>query len=187
MAHEDTIVSGMSGRYAQALFALAQETQSADKVAQDLNGFASAIAQSADLEKLVRSPVLSITVQLKALDAVLAHLNITGAAANFIRLVTSKRRLFAIRDMIRDYNKLSDAAKGVTRAEVTSASALEDAQLQALKDALRHISGGKSVDVAVKIDPSIIGGLIVKLGSRMVDGSIKTKLNSIRSRMKEVG
>ena len=187
VAHEDTIVSGMSGRYAQALFALAQETHAVDQVAQDLGLFAAAIAQTTDLEKLVRSPVLSITVQLKALDATLAHLNIAGAAANFIRLVTSKRRLFAIREMIRDYNKLSEAAKGVTRAEVTAASALGDAQVQALKEALRQVSGGKSVDVAVKVDPSIIGGLVVKLGSRMVDGSIKTKLNTIRSRMKEVG
>ena len=87
MAHEDTIVSGMSGRYAQALFALAQETHAVDQVAQDLGLFAAAIAQTADLEKLVRSPVLSITVQLKALDATLAHL-----AGHRARSSTRRRR-----------------------------------------------------------------------------------------------
>ena len=187
MAQEETIVSGMSGRYAQALFGLAQESLSTDQVGAELKKFEALLAESADLQRLVRSPVFTAESQVKALDAIFARAGIAGIAANFIRLVASKRRLFAISDMIRDYNKLSDRAKGVTRAEVTVAEALGDAQLEQLKDALRQVSGGKSVEVAVKIDPSIIGGLIVKLGSRMVDGSLKTKLNTIRSRMKEVG
>lgn len=177
----------MSGRYAQALFGLAQETLSTDQVGADLKTFEKMIAESADLERMVRSPVFTAESQVKALNALFAAVGISGIAANFIKLVASKRRLFAIGDMIRDYNKLSDRSKGVTRAEVTVAEALGDAHLEALKDALRQVSGGKSVEVAVKIDPSIIGGLIVKLGSRMVDGSLKTKLNTIRSRMKEVG
>jgi F-type H+-transporting ATPase subunit delta len=187
VAHEETIVSGMSGRYAQALFALAQETLSTDKVAADLKAFDMLIDHNADMQRLVRSPVFAAEQQVKALDAILAKAGITGIAANFIKLVAGKRRLFAIGDMIRDYNKLSDAAKGVTRAEVTIAEPMSDAHLDALKDSLRQVTGGKSVEVAVKIDPAIIGGLIVKLGSRMVDGSLKTKLNTIRSRMKEVG
>ncbi len=89
--------------------------------------------------------------------------------------------------MIRDYGKLLDAAKGVKRAEVTVAEPLGDAHLNLLKDALRQVSGGDSVELSVKIDPSIIGGLVVRLGSRMVDGSLRTKLNTIRNRMKEVG
>ena len=187
MAHEDTIVTGMSGRYAQALFALAQESLSTDKVAADLKNFDLLIDHNPDMQRLVRSPVFTAESQVKALDAILARAGIDGVAANFIKLVASKRRLFAISDMIRDFNKLADAAKGVTRAEVTVAEPLSEAHIDALKEALRQVSGGKSVEVNVKIDPSIIGGLVVKLGSRMVDGSLKTKLNSIRTRMKEVG
>ena len=89
--------------------------------------------------------------------------------------------------MIEDYGTLNDAFRGVTRAEVTSAQPLTDANVAALKDSLRSISGGKDVDLSLKVDPSIIGGLIVQLGSRMVDGSLRTKLNAIRTRMKEVG
>jgi F-type H+-transporting ATPase subunit delta len=89
--------------------------------------------------------------------------------------------------MIADYRKLYDTSRGVTRAEVTSAAALTDANVAALKESLRAASGGREVDLDMKVDPSIIGGLIVKLGSRMVDGSLKTKLNAIRLAMKEVG
>jgi F-type H+-transporting ATPase subunit delta len=187
VAQEETLVSGMAGRYASALFALAQESNATDKVAGDLQSFAGLLAESADLQRLVKSPVFSIESQTKAIGAVLAKVGISGLAADFIKLVASKRRLFAISDMIRGFNVLNDAAKGVARAEVTVAEALSDAQVEALKASLAQVSGGKSVEVAVKVDSSIIGGLIVKLGSRMVDGSLKTKLNSIRTRMKEVG
>jgi F-type H+-transporting ATPase subunit delta len=187
VADEDTIVSGMSGRYALALFSLAQDAHATGEVAAALKSFDALIAESADLQRLVRSPVFSAAEQLKALDALLARAGVAGQAANFIRLVAAKRRLFAIRDMIADYLKLYDAERGVTRAEVTVAGSLSDAHVAALKDALREATRGKEVEVAVKIDPSIIGGLIVKLGSRMVDGSLKTKLNAIRTRMKEVG
>ncbi len=89
--------------------------------------------------------------------------------------------------MIAAYRKLYDASRGVTHAEVTSASALTDQNLAALKDQLKAVSGGREVDLDVKIDPSIIGGLIVRLGSRMVDGSLRTKLNAIRLAVREVG
>jgi F-type H+-transporting ATPase subunit delta len=131
--------------------------------------------------------VFSAADQLKALDAILARAGIDGIAANFIRLAASKRRLFLIRDMIADYLKLDDAARGVTRAEVTSAAALTGANVEALKDSLRAASGGRELDLDMKVDPSILGGLIVKLGSRMIDSSLKTKLNAIRLAMKEVG
>jgi F-type H+-transporting ATPase subunit delta len=131
--------------------------------------------------------VFSAADQLKALDAILAQAAIGGVAANFLRLVATKRRLYFIRGMIADYRKLYDTSRGVTRAEVTSAAALTDANVASLKDSLRAASGGREVDLDMKVDPSIIGGLIVKLGSRMVDGSLKTKLNAIRIAMKEVG
>ena len=187
VAEEDTIVSGVAGRYASALFSLAQDQRQSEAVADALARFDALIAESPDLERLVRSPVFSAADQLKALDAVFAQAEISGVAANFIRLVASKRRLFFIRAMIADYGKLYDASRGVTRAEVTSASAMTDASVASLKDSLRAASGGREVDLDMKVDPSIIGGLIVKLGSRMVDGSLKTKLNAIRLAMKEVG
>ena len=187
MAQEETLVSGMAGRYASALFALAQESNATDKVAADLKTFGALVASSEDLQRLVKSPVFSGEAQTKALSAILDKAGVSGVAANFLKLVAQKRRLFAVGDMIDGFNKLNDAAKGVSRAEVTVAAPLTAAQQDALKAQLLQVAGGKSVDVNVKVDPSIIGGLIVKLGSRMVDGSLKTKLNSIRTRMKEVG
>jgi F-type H+-transporting ATPase subunit delta len=187
VADEETIVSGMPGRYALALFSLAQDSHTTGEVAAALKTFDGLIAESADLQLLVRSPVFSAEEQIKAVGAVLARAGIFGVAANFIKLVAAKRRLFAIRHMIADYQKLYDAERGVVQAEVTVAAPLSDAHVAELKEALKNATRGKDVEVSVKIDPSIIGGLIVKLGSRMVDGSLKTKLNAIRTRMKEVG
>jgi F-type H+-transporting ATPase subunit delta len=145
------------------------------------------IEESADLRRLVKSPVFSAEEQLRALEPLLGAAGIGGIAANFLKLVASKRRLFVVSQMIADYGKLNDAFRGVTRAKVTSAVPLSDEHVAALKDSLRSITSGKEVDISVKLDPSLIGGLIVQLGSRMVDGSLKTKLNAIRTRMKEVG
>ena len=177
----------MPGRYASALFDLAQEQKAIDSVASDLKSFDAMVESSPDLQRLVRSPAFTAEEQTRALAAVLDKAGIKGLAANFLKLVATKRRLFAVRDMIAGYGKLVDAAKGVKRAEVTVAEPLGDSHLEALKDALRQVSGGQSVELSVKVDPSIIGGLVVRLGSRMVDGSLRTKLNSIRNRMKEVG
>ena len=187
LADDSEHVSGVAGRYASALFSLAQDERQTAEVAAALATLDAMIADSPDLQRLVRSPVFSSADQTKALNALLARAGIAGVAANFVRLVAQKRRLFALRDMIRGYNKLYDAARGVTRAEVTSAAPLSDEQVAALKDQLRGTAGGKDVDLAVKVDPAIIGGLVVKLGSRMVDGSLRTKLNAIRTAMKEVG
>ena len=187
LAQEDTHVSGVAGRYASALFSLAQDDRQTEAVAQSLSKLDALIAESPDFQRLVRSPVFSAGDQLKALDAILAREDIGGITANFVRLITVKRRLFYIRDMIAAYRKLYDASRGVTRAEVTSATALTDANVLALKEQLRAASGGREVELETKIDPSIIGGLVVRLGSRMVDGSLRTKLNAIRIAMKEVG
>jgi F-type H+-transporting ATPase subunit delta len=187
LSQEQTLVTGMSGRYAQALFALSQESSSTDQVAADLKNFLEMVSSSEDLQRFIKSPVFTSEEQVKALGAILLKAGIAGTAANFLKLVASKRRLFAITDMIRDFNILSDAKKGISRAEVTVAEPLKDDHVAALKEALAQVSGGKTVEIAVKVDPAILGGLIVKLGSRMVDASLKTKLNSIRTRMKEVG
>jgi F-type H+-transporting ATPase subunit delta len=186
VAEQENIVSGMAGRYASALFSLARDEQSTDQVAAALKTFDDLIVESPDLARLVRSPVFSAEAQTRALGALLDKAGISGVAANFVKLVATKRRLFAIREMIVDYNKLYDSYRGVTRAEVTSAAALSDAHVAALKEALKAVTGGKNIEISVNVDPSIIGGLVVRLGSRMVDGSLKTKLNAIRTRMKEV-
>jgi F-type H+-transporting ATPase subunit delta len=187
LADQETLLAGVAGRYAQALFALSQEAGTTDQIAADLAAFTQLIEDSADLQRLIKSPVFSAEEQVKALDALLEKAGIGGIAANFIKLVATKRRLFVIADMIRDFNLLNDAKKGVTRAQVTVAEELKPEHVEALRDALAAVSGGAGVDLAIKVDPSIIGGLVVKLGSRMVDSSLKTKLNSIRTRMKEAG
>ena len=187
MADAENIVSGMAGRYASALFSLAKDSRSIDKVAAELKGFDGLIRDNADLQLLVRSPAFTAEDQSRALKAVLERAGIAGLTANFLLLVASKRRLFAVRTMIRDFLALDDADRGVSRAQVTVAEPLSDDGLAALKSSLIEATGGKSVEVDVKVDPEIIGGIVVRLGSRMVDASIKTKLNAIRTRMKEVG
>jgi F-type H+-transporting ATPase subunit delta len=187
VAGEDTTVSGMAGRYARALFELALDAKSVDAVKADLDNFAAMISESADLSRLVRSPVFGAEEQGKALAAVLAKTGIGRLASNFLLFVAANRRLFSVGDMIRDFRKLVAKWKGEVTAEVTAAEKLSDTHLEAIKSALKSITGEKSVDLNIKIDPAIIGGLTVKLGSRMVDTSLRTKLNAIKHAMKEAG
>jgi len=184
LATEEPIVSGMAGRYATALFDLAKEANAIDAVQADLARFDAMVADSADLNRLVRSPAFSIDDQLKALTAVLDRAGIGGLAGNFLKLVTSNRRLFAAREMIRAFGELVAQHKGEATAQVTVAEPLKDEHTQALRAALKAVSG-KNVSLDIKVDPAIIGGLIVKLGSRMVDSSLRTKLNAIKHAMKE--
>ena len=175
----------MTGRYARALFELALDTKSVDSVKTDLEKFDALISESADLHRLVRSPVFGAEEQARALGAVLEKVGIGGLAGNFIKLIAANRRLFAVRDMIRDFRKLVARWKGEVTAEVTVAEKLSDARLEELKNTLKSITGEKAVDLNIKIDPAIIGGLMVKLGSRMVDSSLRTKLNAMKHAMKE--
>jgi F-type H+-transporting ATPase subunit delta len=185
VAGEDPLISGMAGRYAGALFELALDNKAIDAVKKDLDQFDALISGSADLNRLIRSPAFDADEQLKALSAILAKAGIAGLAANFLRVITTNRRLFAVRDMIRAYRALVARHKGEVTAQVTVAEKLNDNNLDALKSALKSVTGGKDIDLDVKIDPAIIGGLIVKVGSRMVDSSLRTKLNSIKLAMKE--
>jgi F-type H+-transporting ATPase subunit delta len=184
MAGQDTIVSGMAGRYATALFELARETKATDKTKADLDAFDTLISECGDLDRLVRSPVFGADEQLKAVSAILDKAGIGGIAANFLRVITANRRLFAVRDMIRGYRALVAKHKGEVSADVTVAETLSDKNLTALKTALKSVTG-KDVDLNVTVDPAIIGGLVVKVGSRMIDSSLRTKLNSIKYAMKE--
>jgi F-type H+-transporting ATPase subunit delta len=184
MASEQPIVAGVAGRYATALFELALEDKVFDKVRTDLDRFEALVAGSDDLKRLVRSPVFTADEQVKALQPILQKTGIDGVAGNFIKLVASNRRLFALPQIIRAFRALVARHKGEVSANVTVAEQLSDAHLKSLKDALNALTG-KEVDLQVDVDPAIIGGLVVKLGSRMVDTSLRTKLNSIKTAMKE--
>jgi F-type H+-transporting ATPase subunit delta len=186
VAQENTIVSGVAGRYATALYELASEAGSIDAVKADLDRFAKLVATQPDMERFVRSPVFGAEDQLKALGPILQKVGIGGLAANFLKLVAAKRRLFAVNDMVRAYGALVDKARGVVRAQVTVADQPSEKMLAEIKKALKDVAGD-GVEIDVKVDPAIIGGLVVKLGSKMVDASLRTKLNGIRTAMKEVG
>jgi F-type H+-transporting ATPase subunit delta len=175
----------MAGRYATALFELALDGKGLDAVKADLGRFDALLTESADLRRLVRSPVFSADEQGKALTAVLERAGIAGLAGDFLKVVVSNRRLFAVREMVKNYRKLLAHHKGEATAEVTLADKPSEAHLAAIQDALKAVTK-KDVQVEVKVDPAIVGGLIVKLGSRMVDSSLRTKLNAIKHAMKEV-
>lgn len=186
MAQQNTIVSGVAGRYATALFELASEAGALDAVRADLDRFSQLIATQPDVERFVRSPVFSAEEQTRALGPILDKVGIKGLSANFLKLVAAKRRLFAVADMVRAYGALVDNARGVVRAQVTVADQPSDTVMGDIRKALKDVAG-EGVAIDVKVDPSIIGGIVVKLGSKMVDASLRTKLNGIRTAMKEVG
>jgi F-type H+-transporting ATPase subunit delta len=186
VAGDEPIISGMAGRYATALFELALDNNAVDAVKADLDGFDALVADNDDLRRLVRSPVFSADVQGRALAAVLDKAGIGGLTAQFLKVVTANRRLFAVHDMTRAYRALVARHHGEVTAQVTVAEPLSDTHRAAITDALKSVTG-KDVGLDVKVDPAIIGGLVVKLGSRMVDSSLRTKLNSIKHAMKEVG
>jgi F-type H+-transporting ATPase subunit delta len=173
----------MPGRYATALFELAQEAGSLDQVAGDLDSFARMMDQSEDLTRLVKSPVFAAQDQVRALEALFARAGIKGLAASFISLAARNRRLFAISDMIAGYRTLMAAQRGEIAAEVTSAEKLSASQVARLKAELKA-AAGSDVLLTQTVDPSILGGLIVKIGSRMVDSSLATKLNNLKVAMK---
>jgi F-type H+-transporting ATPase subunit delta len=179
-------VEGMPGRYATALFELADEAKALDAVAGDLDSIQALLEESADLTRLVLSPVFSADDQMRAIAVVLERAGIGGLAANFINLVARNRRLFAVQEMISAYRQLLAAARGEIAAEVTSAHALNDKQVKALKTSLKAVVG-RDVLLESSVDPALLGGLIVKVGSRMIDSSLRTKLNNLKIAMKEVG
>jgi F-type H+-transporting ATPase subunit delta len=185
MAGEGAAVSGVAGRYATALCELALEQNALDRVKADLDRFDALLAESADLSRLVRSPAFSAGDQVRALTAVLDRAGISGISAQFLLVVASNRRLFAVRDMIKAFRTLVARYKGEVTAEVTFAEQPSQAHLAAISEALAAVTR-KQVQVDVKVEPAIIGGLVVKLGSRMVDSSLRTKLNAIKHAMKEV-
>lgn len=179
MATEEPIVAGVAARYAAALFDLAVEQNSVSEVEQDLAKFQQLCDVSPDLVRLVRSPVIATDDQIRALGTVLTKAGVGKLTQNFFALVARNRRLFGALDMARAFRALAAKSRGEVTAHVASAHPLTDAQAQALKAVLKQ-TVGKDVTLETKVDPSLIGGLMVKLGSRMVDSTLKTKLSNLR-------
>jgi F-type H+-transporting ATPase subunit delta len=175
--------SGLAGRYANALFELAQDQKAVDAVSADLASLRRAVETSPDLTRLVRSPVFSAADHAKALKALLEKMGANALTVKFVLLLAQKRRLFALTQVIAAYEHLVAKSRGETEAEVTAARALSDAEITELKSALKS-KLGKEPRLHSKIDPTLLGGLIVKVGSRMIDSSLRTKLDGLRAAMK---
>jgi F-type H+-transporting ATPase subunit delta len=185
VASETKGVSGLADRYAAALFDLADERKELDAVAGDLQGLRTLLRDSGDLRRLIRSPVLSRDEQGKAIAAIAQQARIAPLTRNFLGLLAQNRRLFALPDMIESFLARLAERRGEVTAQVTAAQDLTPAQREAVNEQLRKAVGRK-VAVDIRVDPSLLGGLIVKVGSRMVDASLKSKLHRLQLAMKGV-
>jgi F-type H+-transporting ATPase subunit delta len=186
VAQSSSPISAVAERYAGSLFELALQDNSVAQVEADLASFEAMLNGSEDLSRLINSPVFSSEDQAKAIAAIADKAGITGLVGNFLRVVARNRRLFAVPGMIKAFRRIAADHRGEASAEVTSAHALTAAQQTELKATLKSIAG-KDVAIAMTVDPSLLGGLIVKMGSRQIDTSLKTKLNSLKLALKEVG
>jgi F-type H+-transporting ATPase subunit delta len=187
--HEVTVASekahetGLAGRYANAVFELAKEQGLVDTVAADLAALKGMIAASSDLARLVKSPLFSNEDQARALKPVLNRMAVNPLTTKFLLTLTGKRRLFALEAVIAAYDRLVARLKGEVQAQVTSAHALTPAQAAELKSMLKT-KLGREPRLDTRVDPTLLGGLVVKVGSRMIDSSIRTKLAGIRAAMR---
>jgi F-type H+-transporting ATPase subunit delta len=186
LAADSTSESGLAGRYALALLELAEEKKALDAVADDFRALKGVLADSEDLQRLIHSPLFGREQQTKAMVAILEKAGANDLTKRFVQGVGQNRRLFALSDMITAYLNELARRRGEITAEVTAARELTDAQKDKLVETLKKAAGAK-VQVDVKVDPSLLGGLIVKVGSRMIDGSLKTKLAKLQVAMKGVG
>ena len=186
MATDDSVVTGLSGRYARALYELADDQKELDAVAADLRTLAAALDDSDDLRRLVQSPILSRDEQGRAMAAILEAMQAGELTRRTIGLLAQQRRLFALDDIIADYLKLLAAHRGETTAQVTSARELTAEELDRLRATLKQIVG-RDVAVETRVDAELLGGLVVHVGSRMLDSSIRTKLQRLELAMKGAG
>jgi F-type H+-transporting ATPase subunit delta len=177
------IQASLSGRYATALFELARDSRILAQVEASLATVGQALAESEDFKALTVSPLVSRSDAAKAVAATAAALKLDGTTANFLGVLAQNRRLGALPQIIRAFRQLASAHRGETTAQVTSAHPLSDAQVDALKQQLRTRIG-RDVAIDLAVDPSLLGGLVVKIGSQMIDSSIKTRLNSLAQAMK---
>ena len=175
--------TGLAGRYATAMFELADDGKALDAVAADFAALRTAIHASPDLARLVRSPAFSREDQTRALTALLTKMGVSPLTLKFISLLAAKRRLFALEGIIASFNRQLARQRGEVEAEVTSARALSGSEAEELKRVLKA-QLGREPRLQTRVDPALLGGLVVKLGSRMIDSSIRTKLNGMRAAMK---
>jgi len=183
VASEGKGVSGLADRYATALFELAEEQKLLDQVAGDLRRLGAMLRESGDLRRLVRSPILSRAEQGRAIGALAQEAGFSALTRNFLGLVAQNRRLFAVPEMIGAFLARLAARRGEITAEVTAAQELTAAQRDAVTEQLKKAMGSK-VAVELRVDPALLGGLVVKVGSRMVDASLRSKLHRLQLAMK---
>ncbi len=177
------ITASLAGRYAAALYDLAGEQGVVTAVETDLDTLGAAVRESDDLAALLKNPEVSRDAAAKTIDAVADYLKLSGLTRKFLGVLAANRRLASLPDVVRAFTAIAAAARGEVTAEVTTAHPLDDAQLAALADKLKAREG-RSVTVKAHVDPAILGGLVVQIGSRMIDGSIRTRLNSLAQAMK---
>lgn len=180
------MISAVAERYAGSLHELAREAGKTAEVESDLARFEALLDGSDDLKRLIASPVFSAEDQFRAISAVVDRAGIGGLTANFLRVVAKNRRLFAVPGIIRAFREIAARARGEVAAQVTSAHELSAAQQDELEATLRSVAG-QDVAVSLTVDPSLLGGLVVRIGSRQIDTSLKTKLASLKLALKEVG
>lgn len=183
MENSGGIQASLSGRYAFALFELARDNKQLDPVAQSLGTLKQALAESADFRGLVNSPVVGRDAAGKAVAALASLLGLDPLTGNFLGVLAKARRLSQLSAAIRAFETLLSNHRGEARAEVTTAHALTKTQVSALEKSLKT-RVGRDVAVDLKVDPAILGGLVVKIGSQMIDSSIRTRLNSLAQAMK---
>jgi F-type H+-transporting ATPase subunit delta len=186
LASEATGVTGLAERYAAALFDLADEGKTLDDVAADLRQLRDMLRDSPDLARLVRSPVVSRADQGKAIAALAEHTGLSPLTRDFLAVVARNRRLFAVPAMIEAYLTRLASRRGEVNAEIATAQPLNEAQLATLSERLRR-AVGRRVSVEVRVDPGLIGGITVKVGSRLVDASLRSKLHRLQLAMKGTG
>jgi len=183
VASKQTDVSGVAGRYAAALFELAQERSEIDAVGEELSQLLTLIDESADFRRFLQSPLFSRDEQSKAMAAIVEKGGMSTLVGNVLGVIASKRRLFALEDIIRAYQALVSAHRGEIAAEVTTAQPLSDASREAVEQALKT-AVGSAVTVETSVDPELLGGMVLRVGSRMVDSSLRTKLQRLQLAMK---
>ncbi|MDT8761104.1 F0F1 ATP synthase subunit delta [Sphingomonas psychrotolerans] len=183
MENSGGIQASLSGRYATALFELARDSKTLTQVEASLATVRQALDESADFKALTNSPLIGRGDAARAVAATAASLGIDSTTGNFLGVLAQNRRLNQLPQIIRAFRQLAAAHRGETTAEVTSAHPLDDDQVDALKQQLRTRLG-RDVNVDLSVDPSLLGGLVVKIGSQMIDSSIKTRLNSLAHAMK---
>ncbi|MDE2465183.1 MAG: F0F1 ATP synthase subunit delta [Alphaproteobacteria bacterium] len=183
MATELSLDQGLAGRYATAVFELAQEERAVERVEQDFVALRTMIQESEDLRRLVRAPVFSRDEQTKGMTAILERMDAASLTKRFILTLVRRRRLFVITDVISAFEALLARQRGEVRAKVRSARPLSEDEVGQLKAALRA-KLGREARLETQVDPGLLGGLVVQVGSRMIDSSLRSKLNALRVAMR---